>query len=133
MSLKTLVMTAVLTSGCVNHAKSSGFATSGVHAVVTGPVRLCHLCQAPPGTEDVGVIEAHGNNLGLEQVSTEFAERARLLGGNVARIDRMKAKYEWVTQTYTYKCGSSTCVGSRQVEVETFSVQGHAFHVPESR
>jgi hypothetical protein len=128
----SLAVIAVLGSGCVaNRARSSGVATASVHAVVTGPVRVCHLFEAPAGSEDMGVIEAHGSFLPIDAIATEFAQRARLQGGNVARIERMKTKYEWVTQTYTYTCGKSTCTGSRQVEVETFSMQGHAFHVPE--
>jgi hypothetical protein len=61
----------------------------------------------------------------------------RSVGGNYAKIDSIRTKYEMQTysESYTYSCGKNqSCSGSRPVtrEVGTTQILGRAFRIEAS-
>lgn len=136
MSLRVILLGALLSaSGCV-HTRSSAV-PSDAAKVQTGPVDAARVAgvkvramEVPEGATDLGVVEANGlGGSTIEDVVAEFRLRVASLGGNYAKVDSVKTKFETVTQTYSYTCGKSTCTGMRSVEVSTLSVLGRAFQV----
>lgn len=96
-----------------------------------GKVRVVALAE-PVDAVELGVVEAHGPRA-IDEIAAELATQVADLGGNVAKVDSVRTKFEMITRTesYTYSCGSKgqTCTGSRTVqsEVATVSMVGRAF------
>lgn len=110
----------------------SSVSTGGARtARYLGKVKIVALTE-PVGAAQLGVVEAHGSRP-IDEVALELEKQVADLGGNVAKVDSVKTKFEMVTQTesYTYSCGSKgqTCTGTRTVqrEVSTVSMVGRAF------
>jgi hypothetical protein len=103
--------------------------------------------QDPPNGVELGIVEAHGQRppATLEAIALEFSSRLATLGADYGRIDSFDTRFEMVTQSYTYECGtvqtvgtaadgtpitsyvSQTCVGYTEVEVGTLTFTGRAF------
>lgn len=73
-----------------------------------GPVAVLFTTD-PSGAEQVGIVEAHGSRPGakLEQVLAELTAQVAALGGDVARVDMFPTRYEMVSESYTYECGTT--------------------------
>ncbi|MBL8716503.1 MAG: hypothetical protein JNL79_10940 [Myxococcales bacterium] len=92
----------------------------------------------PPGLEPVAVVQASLQNTDIERLIGHFVGKTAELGGNIAVVDKIRARYDLVTrtETYSYQCGDTknprTCTGTRTVttEVETLTMLGRAFRSP---
>jgi hypothetical protein len=72
----------------------------------------------PPGAEELGIVEAHGNRpeATLLEIVAALGARVASLGGDIARVDTFRTSYEMVSQHYTYDCGTTeTRTESRSV------------------
>jgi len=128
-------------------AGASGCSSVGGSAIRTGPVQLPSYSgpvsiystgQAPAGSVDLGVVEVHATQQEgtVDTLLPQFVRRVAQIGGNVAVIDGIHARFELVgrthVETYYYTCGmGSTCAGSRVYsandEVMVVSMYGRAF------
>jgi hypothetical protein len=126
----------VAAGGCTN-VQSSGVQTGpGGHAPHQGAVAL-GATQVPAGAVEVGLVQAIGHDVPMDQIAPEFAARVASLGGNFGLVEQIATSYEMVTtmQSYTYSCGTTqqprTCTGTRPVttEVSTTQMLGRAFRV----
>lgn len=63
----------------------------------------------PPGAEQLGIVEAHGRRPAatLEELLAQLTDRVAAMGGDVARIDSFPTRYEMVSESYTYDCGTT--------------------------
>ena len=104
----------------------------------TGPVAIYSTGQAPPGAVDLGVVEVHAaqQEATVDTLMPQFVRKAAQIGGNVAVIDGIRARFELVgrthIETFYYTCGlGSTCAGTRVYaandEVMVVSIFGRAF------
>jgi hypothetical protein len=104
----------------------------------TGPVAIYSTGQAPPGAVDLGVVEVHASQQEgtVDTLMPQFVRKAAEIGGNVAVIDGIRARFELVgrthIETFYYTCGlGATCAGTRVYaandEVMVVSVFGRAF------
>ena len=104
----------------------------------TGPVAIYSTGQAPPGAVDLGVVEVHASQqeATVDTLMPQFVRKAAEIGGNVAVIDGIRARFELVgrthVETFYYTCGlGATCAGTRVYaandEVMVVSVFGRAF------
>ena len=104
----------------------------------TGPVSIYSTGQAPPGAVDLGVVEVHASQqeATVDTLMPQFVRKAAEIGGNVAVIDGIRARFELVgrthVETFYYTCGlGATCAGTRVYaandEVMVVSVFGRAF------
>jgi hypothetical protein len=94
--------------------------------------------QAPPGAVDLGVVEVHASQQEgtVDTLMPQFVRKAAEIGGNVAVVDGVRARFELVgrthVETFYYTCGlGATCAGTRVYaandEVMVVSVFGRAF------
>jgi hypothetical protein len=129
-----ILLAALVASGCARVTGS---------AVATGPrlpplaegeaVRISAL-RVPDGAQGVGLVQAQGVG-SLDEILAEFVHQVQQVGGNWGKVDSIRTRFEWQsqTQTYTYSCGSPqapmTCTGTHvvNVEVSRTSVVGRAF------
>lgn len=104
----------------------------------TGPVAIYSTGQAPPGAVDLGVVEVHAAQQEgtVDTLMPQFVRKAAQIGGNVAVIDGIRARFELVgrthVETFYYTCGlGATCAGTRVYaandEVMIVSIFGRAF------
>jgi hypothetical protein len=104
----------------------------------TGPVAIYSTGQAPPGAVDLGVVEVHASQqeATVNTLMPQFVQKVAQIGGNVAVIDGIRARFELVgrshIETFYYTCGmGATCAGTRVYaandEVMVVSVFGRAF------
>ena len=119
---------------------------SSVHgsAVRTGPLRLpphvgevaIYMASQPAVFEDVGVVEVHAlqSEATVEKLLPLFVQKAALIGGNAAIVEKIAANFQMVErmepESYVFPCGYYTCTGTRfhpiQYEVMGLSIQGRA-------
>lgn len=103
-----------------------------------GPVAIYSTGQAPPGAVDLGVVEVHASQQEgtVDTLMPQFVRKAAQIGGNVAVVDGIRARFELVgrthIETFYYTCGlGATCAGTRVYaandEVMVVSVFGRAF------
>jgi len=103
-----------------------------------GPVSIYSSGQPPPGATDLGVVEVHAAQQEgtIDELLPAFVRKVAQIGGNVAVIDAIRARFEIVgrthVETYYYTCGlGATCAGTRVYsandEVMIVSVFGHAY------
>jgi len=139
--------TLILAVGCITTtAASSGVSTSAPQAPSSTPVTLS-ATRDPDNGQQVGLVEAHGQRppATLGAVATEFCSRVAQLGGDYGRIDSLGTRFEIVTESYTYDCGTTmivgtsadgapitaympqSCTGYYDVEVGTLTLTGRAF------
>jgi hypothetical protein len=128
-------------------AASAGCSSIGGSAIRTGPVQLPSYTgpvaiystgQAPPGAVDLGVVEVHATQqeATVDTLMPQFVRKVAQIGGNVAVVDGIRARFELVGRTHIerfyYTCGlGATCAGTRVYaandEVMVVSVFGRAF------
>ena len=136
--------------GCVLLASalaSAGCSSIGGSAIRTGPVSLPAYSgpvaiystgQAPPGAVDLGVVEVHASQqeATVDTLLPQFVRKVAEIGGNVAVVDGIRARFELVgrthIETFYYTCGlGATCAGTRVYaandEIMVVSVFGRAF------
>jgi len=85
-----------------------------------GPVSIYSSGQPPPGASDLGVVEVHAaqEEGTVDTLLPQFVRKVAQIGGNVAVIDAIRARFEIVgrthVETYYYTCGlGATCAGTR--------------------
>jgi hypothetical protein len=104
----------------------------------TGPVAIYSTGQAPPGAVDLGVVEVHASQQEgtVDTLMPQFVRKVAQIGGNVAVVDGIRARFELVgrthIETFYYTCGlGATCAGTRVYaandELMVVSVFGRAF------
>ena len=104
----------------------------------TGPVSIYSTGQAPPGAVDLGVVEVHASQQEgtVDTLMPQFVRKVAQIGGNVAVVDGIRARFELVgrthIETFYYTCGlGATCAGTRVYaandELMIVSVYGRAF------
>jgi len=130
---------ALASVGCSSIA-SSAIATGPRRAPYAGPVRVVTSGQPVTGA-DLGIVEAHAaqTEANVETLVPVFVARVARLGGNVAVIDHVEARFDLLermhAESYSYPCGfHATCVGTRwypvHEEVMVLSMQGRAVAAP---
>lgn len=136
--------TLVLGTGCTT-VFSSAVSTAAAHPSSTSAVTL-NATRDPENAEELGLVEAHGRRppATLDAIAREFSTRVAKLGADYGRIDSFDTRFENVTETYSYECGttvttgstdgvptttyiSQTCIGQTEVEVGTLTLTGRAF------
>lgn len=128
-------------------AGGAGCSSVGGSAIRTGPVQLPAYSgpvaihptgEAPPGAVDLGVVEVHATQQEgtVDTLLPQFVRRVAQIGGNVAVIDGIRARFELVgrthIETFYYTCGmGATCAGTRVYsandEIMVVSMYGRAF------
>lgn len=104
----------------------------------SGPVAIYSTGQAPPGAVDLGVVEVHASQQEgtVDALMPQFVRKVAQIGGNVAVVDGIRARFELVgrthVETFYYTCGlGATCAGTRVYaandELMVVSVFGRAF------
>jgi len=104
----------------------------------SGPVSIYSSGQPPPGATDLGVVEVHAaqEEGTVDTLLPQFVRKVAQIGGNVAVIDGMRARFELIgrthVETYYYTCGlGATCAGTRVYsandEMMIVSIFGHAY------
>lgn len=85
-----------------------------------GPVAIYPLGAPPPGAVDLGVVEVHAfqQEATVDALLPQLVQRVAQIGGNVAVIDGVRARFEHVArnqiETFYYTCGlGATCAGQR--------------------
>src|SRR5215470_3623267 len=96
-----------LCCACSTTVGASFVRTASAAPPAAGPV-MVRLTSDPPGAEQLGVVEAHGRRpaANLQEVLVQLTEQVAALGGDVARIDAFPTRYEMITESYTYDCGT---------------------------
>ena len=120
--MKWLVLPAVMVclGGC-SSVSGSAIRTGALSLPsYSGPVAIYSSGQPPPGAMTLGVVEAHAmqEEGTVETLLPAFVKKVAQIGGNVAVIDGIRARFEVVgrthVETYYYTCNlGSTCAGTR--------------------
>jgi hypothetical protein len=138
---------ASLLLGLAFSVAGSACSSVGGSAIRTGPVQLpayvgpvaVHAAgKAPAGAVDLGVVEVHAaqQEATIDMLVPQFVLKVAQIGGNVAVIDGVRARFELVgrshVETFYYTCNmGATCAGTRVYaandEVMIVSVFGRAF------
>lgn len=103
-----------------------------------GAVAIYPSGEAPAGATDLGVVEVHASQEegSVDVLLPQFARRVAELGGDVAVIDGVRARFLTVprmqVERYYYNCGWGTaCGGVRSYqaadEVMVVAIYGRAF------
>jgi hypothetical protein len=108
----------VLAASCTHAVQSSALATGRAAAPSPAPVEI-GATRAPPGAEELGLVEAHASPSAatLEALVAEFRVRVASLGGDYGLVDGMTTRYELVAERYDYECGMTETV----LETQTVS------------
>ena len=134
-----LAMALVVGTAACSSVSGSAIRTGPVQLpAYTGPVSIYSTGQAPPGAVDLGVVEVHASQQEgtIDTLMPQFVRKAAEIGGNVAVVDGVRARFELVgrthVETFYYTCGlGATCAGTRVYaandEVMVVSVFGRAF------
>ena len=102
-----------------------------------GPVAIYSLGKPPDNAVDLGVVEVHASQreATLEQLLPQFARKVADIGGNVAVVEGIRARFDFAghtqVETFYYTCAlGATCAGTRAYstndEIMTVSMFGHA-------
>jgi hypothetical protein len=137
-SLLTVVMLATV-AGCGSSVGGSAIRTGPVQLpAYEGPVAIYPSGQPPSGAVDLGVVEVHAyqQEATVDVLLPQFVRKVAQIGGNVAVIDAVRARFEVYTrphiETFYYTCGfGMTCAGTRMYsaneEIMLVSMTGRAF------
>src|SRR6185503_9566020 len=86
----------------------------------SGPVAIYSLGSGPPGAVDLGVVEVHAAHKEgtVDTLLPQFVQRVAQIGGDVAVIEGIRARFEIAgrthVETFYYSCGiGATCAGTR--------------------
>lgn len=104
----------------------------------SGPVAIYASGQPPAGAVDLGVVEVHAvqEEGKVDVLLPQFVRKVAQIGGNVAVIDGVRARFEVIgrtqIETFYYTCGmGATCAGTRVYnandELMVLSMFGRAF------
>jgi hypothetical protein len=126
-------------TGCAS-VSSSGVATGPFAGPPrSGPVAIFMGNRPPPGTREVGLVEARGSgdNDGVDALFPELVQRVQELGGNAVLIEWIGPRFD-VTPYYPaytmMPCGRGPCMGatmtSQPMEVMTVVMRGRALLLP---
>ncbi len=138
MRVVSLLVMAALLGGC-SSVRGSAIRTGPVHLpAYSGPVALYASGRPPEGAVDLGVVEVHAvqQEATIDTLLPQFVRKAAQIGGNVAVVDGVRARFEVVprthVETFYYTCGmGATCAGTRVYnandELMVVSVFGRAF------
>src|SRR3954467_6064076 len=88
--------TALASSGC-SSVGGSAIRTGPVQMpAYTGPVAIYSTGQAPPGAVDLGGVEVHAaqQEATVDTLLPEFVRKAAEIGGNIAVVDGIRARFE---------------------------------------
>lgn len=136
LTLATLVL-GLLLGGC-SSVGGSAIRTGAVQReAYSGPVAIYPAGKPPEGAVDLGVVEVHAaqEEGTVDTLLPQFVRRVAQIGGNVAVIDGIRARFEIVgrshVETFYYTCGlGATCAGNRvyaaNEEVMVVSIFGRA-------
>jgi hypothetical protein len=106
----TAALVALAASGCAA-VRSSAYPTAPAAPRQRSPAVPVGVraTRDPAGGEELGVVEASARvgAAHLDVVLAELRGRTAELGGDLVRIDRFGARYETVTEPYTYDCGAN--------------------------
>jgi hypothetical protein len=103
----------------------------------SGPVAIYSLGKPPENAVDLGVVEVHASQreATLEQLLPQFARKVADIGGNIAVVEGIRARFDFAghtqVETFYYTCAlGATCAGTRAYstndEIMTVSMFGHA-------
>ncbi len=130
---RLLPVLALWFAGCISPVQSSALRTESAPVAVPAradpaaapPVKVL-LTHDPGGEAEIGVVEAHGRRpvATLEDLVAELRRRTLELGGDRVRVDAMGSRFELVTETYTYDCGTTTTDMQTRTVMGT-DAQGH--------
>lgn len=126
-----------LLEGC-STVRGSAVATGPRQPAYSGPVSIYATNAVPPGAVDLGVVEvsAAQSESTVGTLLPVFVQKVAQIGGNIAKIDTVRARFELVTrthlETYYYPCGTRVqCAGQRMYttndEIVVVSMLGHAY------
>jgi hypothetical protein len=121
MKLRTVILALALSTGACSTVSGSAIRTGPVQMpAYSGPVAIYPLGQPPPGAVDLGVVEVHAAQQEgtVDTLLPQFVQKVAQIGGNVAVIDGVRARFELVgrnhVETFYYTCGmGATCAGTR--------------------
>ena len=109
-----------LGAGC-SSVRGSAVATGPRQAAYSGPVSIYAANAVPPNAVDLGVVEVSGAQVEstVGTLLPVFVQKVAQIGGNIAKIDGVRARFELVTfthlETYYYPCGRrAQCAGQRR-------------------
>lgn len=123
--------------GC-STVRGSAVATGPRLPAYSGPVSIYAANAVPATAADLGVVEvsAAQSESTVETLLPVFVQKVAQIGGNIAKIDGIRARFELVTrthlETYYYPCGTRVqCAGQRLYttndEIVIVSMLGHAY------
>ncbi len=134
--LALAALAGVALGGC-STVRGSAVATGPLQPAYAGPVAIYAANSPPAGAVDLGVVEASAaqSEGTVEILLPLFAKKVAQIGGNIARVDGVRARFELVTMTHLetvfYPCGlRAQCAGQRAYtttdEVVVVRMFGHA-------
>lgn len=115
-----LVLAALALGGC-SSVGGSAIRTGPVQLpAYSGPVAIYSTGVPPAGAVDLGVVEVHAaqQEATVDTLLPQFVRKVAQIGGNVAVIEGIRARFEVVgrthVETFYYTCGmGATCAGTR--------------------
>jgi hypothetical protein len=133
-----LALFALFAGGCSSVGGSAIRTGSVQMPAYSGPVAIYSSGQPPPGATDLGVVEVHAvqEEGTVDTLLPQFVRKVAQIGGNVAVIDGIRARFEIIgrthVETYYYTCGlGATCAGTRVYsandEMMVVSIFGRAY------
>lgn len=132
-----LASAALATTGC-STVRGTAVATGPRQPAYSGPVSIYSANAVPPAAVDLGLVEVSAAQAEstIDTLLPVFVQKVAQIGGNIAKIEAVRARFELVTrthlETYYYACGTRVqCAGQRMYttndEVVVVSMIGHAY------
>lgn len=123
--------------GC-STVRGSAIATGPSRPAYSGPVSIYAANEVPANAADLGLVEvsAAQSEATISTLLPVFVQKVAQIGGNIAKVDTVRAHFELVTrthlETYYYPCGQrAQCAGQRLYttndEVVVVTMIGHAY------
>ncbi|AKU99932.1 hypothetical protein AKJ09_06596 [Labilithrix luteola] len=134
----TLAIAALMIGGCSSVGGSAVRTGSVQLPAYAGPVAIYAANKPPANAVDLGIVEVHATQqeATVDTLLPQFVRKVAEIGGNVAVVDGVRARFELVgrtqVETFYYTCGlGATCAGQRVYaandELMLVSMFGHAF------
>lgn len=121
MFRRALSVLALAIAGCSTVSGSAVRTGSLALPAYSGPVAIYAAGQAPAGAADLGMVEVHAaqQEATVETLLPLFVQKVADIGGNVAVIDGIRARFEIVgrahVETFYYACMTGTACGGTRV------------------
>ncbi len=136
-ALALLAVMALAGAGC-STVRGSAVATGPRQPGYSGPVAIYVANAVPAGAVDLGVVEVNASQAEstVGTLLPVFVQKVAQIGGNIAKIDGIRARFELVTfthlETFYFPCGQrGQCAGQRMYtandEIVVVSMRGHAY------